>query len=107
MGNLVKEVITVMVNGWKRVRLIVKKLHLEQEDKAEKEMQERQPQKLLQQEDQDNFDQQHSNKLKRGDSIVLRLRKHRRSTQSLPSDFNVRFDGVSEKVFSVINPQLK
>ena len=83
MGNLVKEVITVMVNGWKRVRLIVKKLHLEQEDKAEKEMQERQPQKLLQQEDQDNFDQQHSNKLKRGDSIVLRLKKHRRSTQSL------------------------
>ena len=106
MGNLVKEVITVMVNGWKRVRLIVKKLHLEQEDKAEKEMQERQPQKLHQQEDQDNSDQQHSNKLKRGDSIVLRLRKHRRSTQSLPSDCNVRFDGVSEKVVSANNPQL-
>ena len=91
-----------MVNGWKRVRLIVKKLHLEQEDQAEKEIQDRQPQKLHQ----DNSDQQHSNKLKKGDSIVLRLRKHRRSTQSLPSDFNVRFDGVSEKVFSVINPQL-
>ena len=96
----------MMVNGWKRVRLIVKKLQLEQADQAEKEMQDRQPQKLHQQEDQDNSDQQHSNKLKRGDSIVLRLRKHRRSTQSLPSDFNVRFDGVSEKVFSVINPQL-
>ena len=91
-----------MVNGWKRVRWIVKKLQLDQEDQAEKEMQDRQPQKLHQ----DNSDQQHSNKLKRGDSIVLRLRKHRRSTQSLPSDFNVRFDGVSEKVFSVINPQL-
>ena len=91
-----------MVNGWKRVRLIVKKLQLEQADQPEKEMQDRQPQKLHQ----DNSDQQHSNKLKKGDSIVLRLRKHRRSTQSLPSDFNVRFDGVSEKVFSVINPQL-
>ena len=95
-----------MVNGWKRVRLIVKKLQLEQEDRAEKEMQERQPQKFPQQEDPDNFDQQHSNKLKRGDSIVLRLRKHRRSTQSLPSDFNIRCNGVSENVVSTNNPQL-
>ena len=68
-----------MVNGWKRVQLLVKELQQQQHFKQE----------LEQQQKQDNFEQ-HAIKLEQETQTILRLRNHRLSIQSLPTAFCVR-----------------